>query len=165
MLATDHPELELGSGMRFAWSDEQLAAKKAVIQFAQRELNEDLIERDRQATFSRENWLKCARFGIHGLPIPQEYGGSEADGLTTTVTMEGLGYGCRDNGLIFALNAQIWSVQLPILNSGTEDQKQRYLPGLCSGKLIGAHAITEPDSGSDALSLRTSANDWTSGTF
>jgi alkylation response protein AidB-like acyl-CoA dehydrogenase len=59
--------------------------------------------------------------------------------------------------LIFALNAQMWSVQHPILTFGTQAQKQRYLPGLCRGELIGAHGMTEPDSGSDAYSLRTRA--------
>jgi alkylation response protein AidB-like acyl-CoA dehydrogenase len=143
--------------MDFSWTDEQLMLKKAVIQFAQQELNQDLIERDRRGEFPRENWLKCAQFGLQGLPFPEEYGGAGADILTTMLTMEGLGYGCRDNGLIFALNAQMWSVQHPILTFGTEAQKQRYLPGLCRGELIGAHGMTEPDSGSDAYSLRTRA--------
>jgi alkylation response protein AidB-like acyl-CoA dehydrogenase len=71
--------------------------------------------------------------------------------------MEALGYGCRDNGLIFAMNAQMWSVQHPILGFGSQSQKQKYLPGLCSGKLIAAHAMSEPDSGSDAYSLHTRA--------
>ena len=71
--------------------------------------------------------------------------------------MEGLGYGCRDNGLVFAINAQMWSVQHPILTFGTAAEKQKYLPGLCGGKIIGAHGMTEPDSGSDAYSLRTRA--------
>jgi hypothetical protein len=143
--------------MDFSWSEEQLAYKEAVIKFAQKELNEAVIERDRQGTMSRENWLKCARLGILGLPIPEKYGGSGADILTTMLAMEGLGYGCRDNGLIFAMNAQMWSVQLPILTFGTEDQKEKYLPGLCGGELVGAHGMSEPDSGSDAYSLRTRA--------
>jgi hypothetical protein len=71
--------------------------------------------------------------------------------------MEGLGYGCHDNGLIFGINAQMWSVQMPILTFGTEEQKAKYLAGLCSGRIIGAHAMSEPDSGSDAFSLRTRA--------
>ena len=95
--------------------------------------------------------------GILGLAIPEEYGGSATDILTTMLVMEGLGYGCRDNGLIFAMNAQMWSVQHPILTFGTEAQKQKYLPGLCNGELIGAHGMSEPDSGSDAYSLRTRA--------
>ena len=143
--------------MDFTWTEEQLDFKNAVIKFAQKELNEGLTERESRAEFSRENWQKCAQFGILGLPVPEVYGGAGADILTTMLTMEGLGYGCRDNGLTFALNAQMWSVQHPILAFGTEAQKQKYLPRLCSGELIGAHGMSEPDSGSDAYSLRTRA--------
>jgi alkylation response protein AidB-like acyl-CoA dehydrogenase len=143
--------------MDFSWTEEQLRFKKAVIEFAQKELNNGLIDRDRQGELAPENWKKCAQMGILGLAIPEEYGGSETDIMTTMLVMEGLGYGCRDNGLIFAMNAQMWSVQHPILTFGTEAQKQKYLPGLCSGDLIGAHGMTEPDSGSDAYSLRTRA--------
>jgi hypothetical protein len=143
--------------MDFAWTDEQLKYKSAVIEFARKELNQGLIERDREGELSRENWEKCARFGILGLAIPEEYGGSSADILTTMLVMEGLGYGCRDNGLIFGMNAQMWSVQYPILTFGSEAQKRKFLPGLCSGELIGAHGMSEPDSGSDAYSLRTRA--------
>jgi alkylation response protein AidB-like acyl-CoA dehydrogenase len=144
--------------MDFSWTEEQLAFKKAVIKFAQKELNAGIIERDREGEISLENWRKCAQFGIHGLPVPEEFGGSGADILTVMLTMEGLGYGCRDNGLIFAINAQMWSVQQPILAFGSEEQKEKYLPGLCSGDLIGAHGMTEPGSGSDAYSLRTRAD-------
>jgi len=143
--------------MDFSWTDEQLAYKKAVIEFAQRELNREMIERDRQGLFSRELWKKCADFGIQGMPFPEKYGGSEADILTTMLTMEGLGYGCHDNGLVFGINAQMWSVMMPILNFGTDAQKEKYLPGLCRGEIIGAHGMTEPDTGSDAYSLRTRA--------
>ncbi len=143
--------------MDFSWNKEQIEYKNAVIKFAQQELNDGLIERDQQGHFSRENWVKCADFGLQGLPIPEKYGGANADIVTTMLVMEGLGYGCRDNGLIFALNAQMWSVQLPILSFGTEAQKEKYLPGLCRGELIAAHGMTEPDSGSDAYSLRTRA--------
>jgi alkylation response protein AidB-like acyl-CoA dehydrogenase len=143
--------------MEFSWTEEQLAFKKEVIRFAQKKLNEKVTERDRQAVFSRENWQACAEFGILGLATPEEYGGAGADILTTMLVMEGLGYGCHDNGLVFAMNAQMWSVQHPILAFGTEAQKQKYLPGLCSGGIIGAHGMSEPDSGSDAYSLRTRA--------
>lgn len=143
--------------MDFSWNEEQLAYKKAVIEFAQKELNAGMIERDQQGMFSRELWRKCAQFGILGLPIPEEYGGSGADILTAMLTMEGLGYGCHDNGLIFGMNAQMWSVQLPILTFGNEEQKKKYLPGMCNGDIIGAHGMTEPDTGSDAYNLRTRA--------
>ena len=143
--------------MDFSWTEEQLKYKQAVIEFAQKELNKGLIDRDRQGELSRENWKKCAQMGILGLATPEEYGGSATDIVTTMLVMEGLGYGCRDNGLIFAMNAQMWSVQHPILTFGTEAQKQKYLPGFCSGEIIGAHGMSEADSGSDAYSLRTRA--------
>ncbi len=143
--------------MDFSWTEEQLKFKQAVIEFAEKNLNDGLLERDRVGELARDNWRKCAHFGILGLPMPEQYGGADADILTTMLTMEGLGYGCRDNGLIFAMNAQMWSVQMPILLYGTEAQKQKYLPGMCSGDIIGAHGMTEPDSGSDAYSLRMRA--------
>lgn len=141
--------------MDFSWTEEQLKYKQAVIEFAQKELNKGLMEHERQGELPRENWQKCAQFGILGLAVPEEYGGSDADILTTMLVMEGLGYGCRDNGLIFAMNAQMWSVQHPILTFGSEEQKKKYLPGMCRGELIGAHGMSEPDSGSDAYSMRT----------
>ena len=143
--------------MDFSWTAEQLGLKTAVIDFSQKELNAGMVERDRCGQFSPENWRKCAEFGLQGLPIPETYGGAGTDILTTLLAMEGLGYGCRDNGLIFSLNAQLWCVQLPILTFGTAEQKQKYLPGLSRGELIGAQGMTEPDSGSDAYSLRTRA--------
>ena len=143
--------------MDFGWTEEQLAYKKAVIEFAQRELNQGMIERDRDSSFSRDLWQKCADFGIHGMPFPEKYGGSDADILTTMLTMEGLGYGSKDNGLIFGINAQMWSVMMPIFAFGSEEQKVKYLPGMCSGAIIGAHGMSEPDTGSDAYHLRSRA--------
>jgi len=143
--------------MDFSWTEEQLLLKESVITFAQAELNDAMIERDKKGEISRENWKKCAEHGILGLPIPEKYGGINADILTTTLVMEGLGYGCKDNGLIFAMNAQLWSVQQPILLFGTEEQKLKYLPGMSCGELFGAHGMSEPGSGSDAYSLATRA--------
>ena len=85
--------------MDFSWSDEQLEFKQSVIKFAKNELNSALIERDSQRLFEKKLWHKCAQFGIQGLAIPEKYGGIGADPLTTVLVMEGLGYGCRDNGL------------------------------------------------------------------
>jgi alkylation response protein AidB-like acyl-CoA dehydrogenase len=132
--------------------------KEKVVKFAERELNEDLRLRDREGCFPRQEWQKCADFGIQGLGTPPQYGGRLAvDFLTAILAMEGLGYGCQDNGLTFALNAQMWTVQLPILHFGDEEQKERFLPALCSGRAIGAHAITEPEAGSDVFSMTTHA--------
>ncbi len=143
--------------MDFEFSEEQLEFKKSAIRFAQKTLNDGVIERDRDAIFSRELWKKCADFGIQGFSFPERYGGNNADILSTMLLMEGLGYGCKDSGLIFAINGQMWSVQMPILRFGSDAQKDKYLGKLCSGEWIGADSITEPDSGSDAYSLRTTA--------
>jgi alkylation response protein AidB-like acyl-CoA dehydrogenase len=77
--------------------------------------------------------------------------------MTTLLAMVALGHGCRDNGLVFSLNAQMWAFQLPVLRFGTEEQRRRYLPPLCAGERIGAHAVTEPSHGSDAMGMRTRA--------
>jgi alkylation response protein AidB-like acyl-CoA dehydrogenase len=143
--------------MDFALSAEQRELKEAAIAFARRELNQDLAKREDAGELSLQAWRACAQFGIQGLPIPAESGGGGADILTTVLVMEALGYGCPDNGLIFSLNAQMWSLELPLLKFGTPAQQQAYLPGLMSGDLIGVHAMTEPDSGSDAFGMRTRA--------
>jgi alkylation response protein AidB-like acyl-CoA dehydrogenase len=141
----------------FALSAEQRELTEAAAAFARRELNQDLAKREDAGEFPRDAWRACAAFGIQGLPVPAEMGGAGADILTTALVMEALGYGCRDNGLLFSLNAQLWSVELPLVTFGTPEQQRAYLPGLVSGELIGGHAMTEPDSGSDALSMRTRA--------
>ena len=144
-----------GERLDFSLSAEQQELKAAAVDFARRELDQDLAEREEAGEFSPEAWRACAKFGIQGLPVPAELGGGGADILTTVLVMEALGYGCHDNGLIFSLNAQMWSLELPLVKFGTPAQQQAYLPGLISGDLIGVHAMTEPDSGSDAFSMRT----------
>ena len=143
--------------MDFALTAEQRELTEAAVSFARRELNQDLAKREDAGEFPRDAWQACARFGIQGLPVPADLGGGGADPVTTTLIMEALGYGCRDNGLLFSLNAQLWSVELPLVTFGTPAQQQAYLPGLTSGELIGGHAMTEPGSGSDALHMRTRA--------
>jgi len=141
----------------FSWTEEQAAFRKEVIRFAKQELSDDLERRDREEEFPRCFWKKCAEFGIVGLPAPLEYGGGGADTLTTVCALEALGYGCKDNGFLFSVNAHLWTAVIPLMTFGTEEQKQRYLPKLTSGEWIGAHCMTEPMAGSDAYSLRTTA--------
>lgn len=143
--------------MEFGWSEKQKQYRNMVVEFAKAELNGDVPERDAEGRFPREAWTRCARFGIQGLAVPPEYGGGGVDAVTLMMAMEALGYGCTDNGLLFALGAQMWAAEAPIMRFGTEMQKRRYLPGLCDGSLIGAHALTEPTAGSDAMSLSTLA--------
>lgn len=143
--------------MDFQFTDEQLAINREIRKFTQNELNDSILERDRDKEFFGEGWKKCAEIGIQGLPIPEEYGGSDADALTTVFAMEGLGYGCKDNGLIHSINSHMWGCEIPILKFGSDEQKEKYLPDLCCGEMIGGHAITEPDVGSDAFAIRTEA--------
>jgi len=143
--------------MDFSLTDDQKNLKSASMEFARRELNDDHKDRENEKQFNWEGWKKCAEFGVQGLPMPERYGGFEADLLSCVVAMEGLGYACKDSGLLFALNSNIWTCEFPILKFGTEEQKQKYLPGLINGSLIGGHAMTEPDAGSDAFSLKCKA--------
>ncbi|MEL6353075.1 MAG: acyl-CoA dehydrogenase family protein [Cyanobacteria bacterium J06627_28] len=144
--------------MDFAWSETQLVFQSQVREFARNVLSSDMVARDYQGTFSRENWQKCAEFGIQGLCMPEVYSGSPArDLMTTVLAMEALGYGCEDSGLMLALNTQIWTVQMLILLFGSEPQKQHYLPPMCRGEWIGVHALSEPEAGSDVYSLTTVA--------
>ena len=144
--------------MDFNWSKEQLDIAREIRSFAINALNEDLGERDQKGEFSLEAWKKCSEIGILGLPAPEEYQGAGCDILTTILALENFGYGCRDNGLTHSINSHLWGCEIPILKYGSDRQKNKYLPGLCKGDLIGAHAVTEPDAGSDVFALKTSAS-------
>jgi alkylation response protein AidB-like acyl-CoA dehydrogenase len=143
--------------VNFAMTPEQQTLREEIVRFAQKELNDDLIARDRDQVFSRELWAKCGTMGLQGLPVPEEYGGAGADGLTTAIALEGLGYGCKDSGFVFSLCAHLLSCVVPLWKHGSEEQKRRWLPGLCDGTLVGVHAMTEPNSGSDAFTMHTKA--------
>ena len=144
--------------MDFSFTPEQEELRQATIEFAESELNTDLAGREKHGTFTREDWVKCAEFGILGLNAPSAYGGQEHDIVTTICILEALGFGCRDNGLPFGLNSQIWSVQAAIQEFGSDAQKDRYLKPMCSGEAIGAFAITEADTGSDTYSMSARAS-------
>jgi len=138
--------------------DEHIAFRNDVIGFARRELaDSDLVARDRAGTFWRDGWDACGRFGIQGLPVPQSEGGQGCDPLTTAVGLEALGYACEDGGLVFSINAHLWSAVVPVWKHGDDEQRKRWLPGLCDGSSIGIHAVTEPGAGSDAFSMTTRA--------
>ncbi len=143
--------------MDFALSPEQQEWFDAAVRFARDELVDDLPGRDERREFWREGWQRCARLGIHGLPVAVEYGGKGQNLSTTIAAMEGLGYGCPDNGLIFAVNAALWTVTMPILRFGTEEQQRRYLPSLCDGSIISANGASEAEAGSDIFSMQTRA--------
>jgi hypothetical protein len=143
--------------MDFSWSKDQEQLKKSAIKFAASKLNDNIIRRDKNAEFHRKGWQLCVDFGLQGMFLPKALGGSGLEPLDIIAILEGIGYGCKDNGLIFSINAQIWGCQMVIYLFGSDEQKNKYLPELCKGKLIGAHAMTEPNSGSDVYALKTTA--------
>ena len=147
--------------MYFSLTEQQLQLRERTRAFASEYLGGNLAERDRRAAAARDvwadDWRRCAEFGVLGCTTPKAYGGQGHDTLTAIVMLEALGHGCPDNGLTLGVNGQIWAVMEPVLAFGSEAQKQRYLPGLCDGRLVGAHGMTERESGSDAFALKTLA--------
>lgn len=142
--------------MNFGFTPDQDALYEAA-RAVGREIGQDAIARDASGTFDLAGFRRCATLGVQGWVGPVAYGGRGLSHVTAVHGLEGLGFGCVDNGLTLALNSQIWAVQAPLQSFGTEDQKKRYLTGLIDGTLVGAHAMTEPHSGSDAFSLTATA--------
>ncbi|MGH3417271.1 MAG: acyl-CoA dehydrogenase family protein, partial [Actinocrinis sp.] len=97
------------------------------------------------------------RQGVLGACVPTAYGGAGLSAGATNAVMEAFGFGCRDTGFAFSCAAHLFACLMPIVHFGTEEQKRRWLPALCSGERVAAHAVTEPDAGSDALHLSTRA--------
>ncbi|MDX1396559.1 MAG: acyl-CoA dehydrogenase family protein [Gemmatimonadota bacterium] len=143
--------------MDFSYTPDQEALRERLLEFAERELSEGAIERDREGEFPRDLWDRCGEMGIQGLPVPERYGGIGLDPLSTAIALEAFGYGCRDGGLAFAIGAHLFACVVPIWKHASEELKRRYLPDLSNGTLIAVNAITEPDSGSDAFAMKTRA--------
>jgi alkylation response protein AidB-like acyl-CoA dehydrogenase len=136
---------------------DQQELQRGAIEFARTRLGGTRVHADRSEIFDRAGWQACATFGVLGMAIPAQYGGLGLGLSALIAVMEGLGYGTRDQGLLFSLNAHLWTNSIPILLHGTEEQRQRYLPGLSDGTLIGANGASEPDAGSDIFSMHTRA--------
>jgi alkylation response protein AidB-like acyl-CoA dehydrogenase len=143
--------------MDFSLTEEQKARREEIVRFAEEHLNAGAAQRDQERLFPRELWLQCGALRLQGLTVPEEYGGAGLDSLSTALALEALGYGCHDGGLVFAVCAHLLSCVIPIWKFGTEAQRQRYFPGLCDGTLIAANAMTEPQTGSDAFAMSTTA--------
>ncbi|MFJ5999421.1 acyl-CoA dehydrogenase family protein [Streptomyces sp. NPDC092370] len=138
------------------WTDDQQRLREGLRPLLDK-ISDGHIERDARAAFPREQWDLLRATGILGLPFEERWGGLGQDLVTTMYVLEGLGQGCRDAGLNFSVTSHMVSTGVPLQRFGSKELKERHLPRLCSGELIGAHAISEPDSGSDALAMRTRA--------
>jgi alkylation response protein AidB-like acyl-CoA dehydrogenase len=144
--------------MDFQWNPEQERRYNAALEFARDKVT-PLFGGDsnRAKPFHREAWDCCGQGGLLGLSLPAAFGGQGLDALTTARVVEGFGKGCPHAGLLFAASAHLYAVAMPILEHGSDDLKQRYLPKLASGEWIGANAITEENAGSDVFALKTEA--------
>ena len=145
--------------MDFTFTEEQLLFKQSVIEFAQKEIMPGAAERDEEARFDRDVWDKAAEFGLMGLPFPEEYGGSGASVIDTTLAGEAIGYGGLDAGFCLSWGAHVVIGGVPIWQLGTEEQKKKYLPKIASGEWISGLGLTEPEAGSDAAGILTTAED------
>ncbi|SDH50177.1 Acyl-CoA dehydrogenase [Actinokineospora alba] len=113
------------------------------------------LERDTAAEFPADQWKLIGDSGLLGLPFDKEFGGLDQDLVTTMTVLEELGHGCRDAGLNFSVSTHMVSTGVPIHRFGSRQLRERYMPKVCDGSVIGAHAITEPQGGSDATAMRT----------
>jgi alkylation response protein AidB-like acyl-CoA dehydrogenase len=129
----------------------------ATLHFARSRLAEGAREREAAGTFDRRLWDLAAEFGLAGLPIPEEWGGSGLDAVDTMLVVEALGKGCEDGGLVFSLCAHMFASAVPIWRSGSATHRERYLRDLAAGKLICANGTSEPDAGSDVYAMKTTA--------
>jgi alkylation response protein AidB-like acyl-CoA dehydrogenase len=146
----------------FDLSPEQEQIRKLARDFADKEIAPGARERDRGQIFPSDVLAKMGPLGLLGGPIPEEYGGIGIDMISHAIVTEEVGR--ADSSVRTTLSVQISLVELTILKFGTEEQKKRYLPKLCSGEWIGCFGLTEPGYGSDAAGLSTTAvkdgGDW-----
>jgi butyryl-CoA dehydrogenase len=139
----------------FQLTDDQREIQALARDFARAEIEPNAADWDRAHGFPRELIAKLAELGFMGVCIPDEYGGAGADFLSYILVLEELSRGDAGVGVTVAVHTS--AVTLPILNFGTDEQRSRFVPPLARGEAVGAFALTEPDAGSDAGSLRTSA--------
>jgi alkylation response protein AidB-like acyl-CoA dehydrogenase len=140
------------------WTDEQKSLRKSLNQHFDA-LNEGYLDDDAADRFNREKWQLLRDAGVIRIPFAPEWGGLGHDVLTLVYALENLGYGCRDTGLLFALATQVVSAAIPLQKFGSDDLKERYLSRLIDGEIISAHAISEPNAGSDATAMITTATE------
>src|SRR3954467_10218646 len=141
--------------MDFDLTDEQRLIRETARSFTDNEIVDRARENDRNAHFDVELVQKIAAQGYLGAIVPREYGGAGLDYLTYGVIVEEIGRG--DSAMRTVISVQTSLVCSAILRWGTEEQKHRYLPKLCSGEWLGCFGLTEPDTGSDAANQRTRA--------
>ncbi|WP_293451042.1 acyl-CoA dehydrogenase family protein [Planktotalea sp.] len=133
----------------------QEAIRDMTRQFAQEVLWPKAAERDKSCEFPRAELNQMGELGLMGMLVPNEYGGSDTGAIAYALALEEIAAGDGPVSTILSVHSSVGCV--PILKYGTEAQKQKYLPKLASGEWIGGFALTEPQAGSDASNLKTTA--------
>ena len=148
--------------MDFELSEEQQGIRKTARDFCEREIVPHAAEWDRTETMDEGIVGKLGELGFLGAPLPEAYGGMGIDNVSYCLIIEELGK--ADSSVRGVVSVNVGLVAKTILKWGTEEQKQDWLPRICSGETLGCYGLTEPHSGSDAASLKTKAvrdgNDW-----
>src|SRR6476620_7367608 len=147
--------------MDFQLTDEQRLISETAREFADKEITPRVKENDRAARFDRELASKLGEVGYLGAPVSEQYGGRGLDYLGYGLIVEQVGR--ADSSTRTVVSVQTSLVAGSIERWGTEEQKQRWLPRLCSGEALGCCGLTEPDTGTDAANLRTRATKTDSG--
>ena len=140
--------------MDFALNDDQKMILELVDQVSEKEFAPRADEVSAKGEFPAENIKKLTELDLFGITIPEKYGGLGMDYLTWTLVSERISRACTTTGLIFGTNLLC---TYPLLQFGNEEQKKKYLPPLAKGETLGAFALTEPEAGSDAGNVQTTA--------
>lgn len=141
--------------MNFSLTKEQLLFLDMIRAFVEKEVRPLAAEIDEDERFPVETVPKMAKIGLMGIPFPVEYGGAGGDNMLYSMAVEELSKACATTGVIVSAHTSLCAA--PIYEFGTEQQKQKYLPKLCSGEWIGAFGLTEPNAGTDASAQQTTA--------
>lgn len=141
--------------MDFELSEEHKMLQDMVRDFVAAELEPVAAELDEQKRFPKEILKKMGELGLLGVPFSEEYEGAGMDTLAFALVVEQIAGACGSTGLTLCAHTSLGTY--PIYNWGNEAQKKKYLPDLCSGRNVGAFSLTEPEAGSDAAGLITTA--------
>ena len=143
--------------MNFKFTEEEQEIIDMLHDFAVKEVAPLAAEIDEQERFPEETWHKLADMGMMGIAYPEEYGGAGLSYLTYIACCEELAKHCATTSVMVSAHSSLCC--RPIEHFGTEEQKQKYLPALCSGEKLGAFGLTEPGAGTDAAMQKTTAED------
>ena len=139
--------------MNFELSEEHLDVRDIARNFTEKKLKPRAEEFDAESKMDMALLKEMGDLGLMGITLPEEYGGTGLDMMSYVIVCEELAAGCLSHGMVVALHNSLFGY--PLVAYGTEEQKQKYFPGVCAGEQVGAFALTEPGAGSDASNMAT----------